>query len=210
MEFTKAKDIFNALYTDVNGRALSLKWREDHKEADKSFVYGEILPDTFYEIMQTMQPRPGQVFYDLGSGTGKACMLAYLLYPFKKVCGIELVDPLYDASITVQKRFNNQFKPVYEREFADRKLELKLGSFLDADISDADIVFMNSTCFQEPLMEKLEALLEASLQPYTQVMSLSKPLKSPAFQQWKNKTYDFSWGQGTAFFHRKRLWNVYA
>jgi hypothetical protein len=88
-------------------------------------------------------------------------------------------------------------------------LEFKLGSFLDADISDADIVFMNSTCFQDDLMEALDIKLE-ELQPHAQVICLSKPLKSPAFHQYKNKLYDFSWGQATAFFHRRRLWKVYA
>lgn len=209
MELAKVKEIFNSLYSDVNGRALSLKWREDRQEANKSFVYGEVLPDSFYEIISIMGPRPGQVFYDLGSGTGKAVLLAHLLFDFKKSCGIELVDSLYEAAIGVQKRFDNGFKPALRKELDDKKMEFKLGSFLDADISDADIIFMNSTCFQDDLMDALDIKLE-SLQPHAQVICLSKPLKSPAFHQYKNKLYDFSWGQATAFFHRRRLWKVYA
>lgn len=211
MERERAKEIFNELYKDVNGRALSLKWREDKQETSKSFVYGEVLPDSFYEMISAVSPRPGQVFYDLGSGTGKAVFLAYLMFDFRKSCGIELVDALYDGAVGVKKRFDNGIRPSIAKELGDRQLSFILGSFLDeklADIKDADVIFMNSTCFQDDLMEALEQKLEV-LQPHAVVISLSKPLRSPAFHQYKSKLYEFSWGQATAFYHRKRLWKVY-
>lgn len=208
MELEKVKEIFNTLYSDVNGRALSLKWREEKEETSKSFVYGEVVPDSFFEIMSVLNPRPGQVFYDLGSGTGKAVLLAHLLFDFRKSCGIELVEPLHQAGVEVLKRFDKEIKPKIANEVANKEISLIHGSFLDADISDADIVFMNSTCFQDDLMELIEVKLE-TLQPHAQVLCLSKPLRSPYFHQYKNKLYEFSWGQATGFFHRKRLWKLY-
>jgi hypothetical protein len=54
------------------------------------------------------------------------------------------------------------------------------------------------------LADKLECL-----HPNAYVISLSKPVRSPYFHQYKHLMYEFSWGQATAFYHRKRLWKVY-
>lgn len=209
VDLKKTKEIFEKLYEKVDGRALSLKGREESALQSKSFVYGEVVPDSFYELISDLNPEPGQVFYDLGSGTGKAVILAYLLFEFSHVKGIELLDQLYDASIKVNTRFQRDFFPKLAPQFGNRDMSLIKGDFLELDISDADIVFMNSTCYQDDLMEALEKKLEC-LHANTHIISLSKPLRSPAYHQYKHKLYEFSWGQATAFYHRKRLWNVYA
>lgn len=208
MDREKVKEIFNQLYSSVDGRALSLKGREDQELKSKSYVYGEVVPDSFYELIKDAQPQPGQIFYDLGSGTGKAVILAHLFFDFSQSIGIELVDSLYNASANVLKKFESKIKPKISAEVANKEIKLLHGSFLDFDLSNADFVFMNSTCFQEDLMELLEVKLE-ELKPNATIISLSKMLKSPAFHQYKHKMYEFSWGQATAFYHRKRLWKVY-
>lgn len=208
VEMEKTKEIFKKLYENVNGRALSLKGRENSEFASKSFVYGEVVPESFYELILDTEPRPGQIFYDLGSGTGKAVILAHLLFDYKKAVGIELVAPLAEAAEEVEKRYEKEIRPTIAKETEGREIVLKQGNFLEVDISDADIVFMNSTCFQDDLMELLEVKLE-TLKPHAHIISLSKALKSPAFHQYKHKMYEFSWGQATAFYHRKRLWKLY-
>lgn len=208
LELENVKQIFDQLYKDVDGRSLSLKGREEAQLSSKSFVYGEVVPDGFYQMMKEANPYPGQVFYDLGSGTGKGVLLAHLLFDFSKSIGIELLEPLYNASIEVQKRYNSEILPTIADEVKGRTMELHLGSFLDYDLSNADFIFMNSTCFQEDLMEALEEKLEM-VPANAMIISLSKGLKSPAFHQYRHKLFDFSWGQATAFFHRKRLWKMY-
>lgn len=208
MDLEEAKKIFNKLYEKVDGRSLSLKGREDKDLKSKSFVYGEVVPDSFYQLLADVSPQPGQVFYDLGSGTGKAVFLAHLLYDFSHCKGIELVEPLYEASHQVSKMYESEIRPTILDKVDDRKVTLIQGNFLEQDISDADVIFMNSTCFQDDLMEALEVKLEC-VHANAHIISLSKPLRSPSFHQYKHKMYDFSWGQATAFYHRKRLWKVY-
>ncbi len=208
MDHERIKAIYHQLYDKMDGRALSLKGREDQELKSKSYVYGEVVPDSFYEMIQDAQPQPGQIFYDLGSGTGKAVVLAHLFFDFSQCIGIELVDTLYNGSIDVLKQFDNEIKPTIAKEVENKQIKLIHGSFLDIDLRNADFVFMNSTCFQDDLMQLLEVKLE-ELRPHATVISLSKMLKSPAFQQYKHKLYEFSWGQATAFYHRKRLWKVY-
>lgn len=208
MDLEQAKKIFNQLYETVDGRALSLKGREDQAFQSKSFVYGEVVPDSFYEIIKDLQPQPGQVFYDLGSGTGKAVFLAHLLFEFSRSIGIELVESLYQSSADLLKRFEQEIKPGIADKLENKTMEFIHGDILEADLRDADIIFMNSTCFQDDLMIALEQKLEV-VRPHAHIISLSKPLKTPSFHQYKHQLYEFSWGQATAFFHRKRLWKLY-
>lgn len=208
LDLERAKKIYDDLFSDVKGRDLSLKWREEREIKSKSFVYGEVVPDGFYQMMSEADVRPGQVFYDLGSGTGKAIILAHLLFDFPQAIGIELVDSLYDASIQVQNRYEKEFRPSIAKEVGDRKISFVHASILDVDMSDADFVFMNSTCFEDDLVEAIAEKLEC-LRPNVTVISLSKSLPPTSFHAYKSKKYDFSWGQATAFFHRKRLWKVY-
>lgn len=208
MEMKQVKEIFDTLFKEVDGRGLSLKGREVPDFKSKSFVYGEVVPESFYEVIKEVNPQPGQVFYDLGSGTGKAVILAHLLFDFSKVIGIELLEPLYSASVGVLEQYEKEIRPKIAKEVENRYLEVRLGDILEADYSDADIIFMNSTCFQEDLMNALEVKLE-NVRPHAAIISLSKPFKSPAYQQYKHQLYEFSWGQATAFFHRRRLWKMY-
>lgn len=208
MELNEVKKLFNKLYSNIDGRSLSLKGREELELKSKSFVYGEVVPDSFYELMIDINPEPGQVFYDLGSGTGKAVFLAHWMFDFKRAVGIELVDTLYEASEKNLKRYNSEIRRTIAKEVQDKQIEFFKGDFLKYDLSDADVIFMNSTCFQEDLMSLLEKKLE-EVHANAYIISLSKPLKSPAYHQYKHKLYDFSWGQATAFYHRKRLWKLY-
>jgi len=74
-------------------------------------------------------------------------------------------------------------------------------SFVNADLrkydwSDADVVFANSTCFDEKLMEELSTACER-LRKGTYVISLTKKIKSDHFQCLESKQYRMSWGYAT-------------
>lgn len=202
MDITKAKEIFNALFDTVNGRALSMEGRESLQLGSKSFVYGEAVFDPFYELLKEADPKPGQIFVDGGSGTGKAIFVAHFMFDFSKAVGVELVDQLYTASQHVLERYEKEFKPQIAEEVRGRELRFIHGSITDVDYSNVDLVFFNSTCFQEDLMQALVGPLNA-LKPNAQVITLSKTLNSPAFDTYKQKMFEFSWGQGTAFYQRK-------
>lgn len=202
MEEAKAKEIFEALYKDVNGKALSLEGRESMGLSSKSYVYGEILFDSFVKILQYANPPKGGTFCDCGSGTGKAVMIAHLLFDFEKCVGIELVDPLYNASAKVLKRYERDYRPQLAADVGDRKVIMHHASFLTCDFSNVDLIFMNATCFTDDLLEALEQRLNG-MKVGSQVITTSKSLRSPQFQMYHQQAYDFSWGIGTEFYHRK-------
>ena len=47
---------------------------------------------------------PGATFVDLGSGVGKACVAAHLVFPFARVVGVEKRQNLVDAGNAVLDR----------------------------------------------------------------------------------------------------------
>ena len=124
------------------------------------------------------------------------------MFKFSKTAGVELVDALYNASAEVLERFNKEVRPTIAQELDDREIKMIHGSIVDIDFSNVDIVFMNSTCFQEDLMLAMEEPL-SKLKPGSKVITLSKTLRSPQFEQYKQQMFEFSWGQATGFYHRK-------
>lgn len=62
-----------------------------------------------------MLQKPGGVFVDLGSGTGKACIAAALLHPFEAVRGIETLEGLHRFAIdAIHPRYESIAKPLLE------------------------------------------------------------------------------------------------
>lgn len=202
MDPAKAKEIFDGIFKDVNGRALSLEGRESQQLSSKSFVYGEAVFDPFSKLLSEVEVKPGQLFLDCGSGTGKAVFVGHLVSGFSKSIGVELLESLYKASEKALEIYNKDYRPQIAKEVEGREIKFILGNILDIDYSTADVVFMNSTCFQEDLMQ---ALIEPvnKMKPGAILITLSKTMNSPAFEQYKQITFEFSWGQGTAFYHRK-------
>ena len=58
----------------------------------KEFNYGEVYFSYFIPILDFVEPKPGEIFYDLGCGTGKPLLIAALAFPWLAECkGIELL-----------------------------------------------------------------------------------------------------------------------
>jgi len=120
-----------------------------------------------------------EVFYDLGSGLGKAVILAFLLHDFSKLVGIELLEALHRhnphgfslASHNPALRSQDLAKSADDLilKYRDQvhvtlpegsapasreheRMSLIEGDFLEMDWSDADVVYANATRFDEPLM----------------------------------------------------------
>ena len=84
----------NFVYGEVNFRAISyilLYLTHEHKLLDKNGY-----------------------FYDMGSGTGRAVIGAVLTVPFEKYIGIEYLDSLYNTSIMIKNKFEEDFPNYYK------------------------------------------------------------------------------------------------
>ncbi len=197
----KAREIFESLYADENGYLLSTRARRKLQIQDTSLTYGEVSFESFKKILQVVKPQKGEVFYDLGSGNGKAVILASLLAPFSKLVGIEILKELVGASNKILLRYKKIVKKAFP-EKAEQEIKFINRDFLKEDISEADVVFAHSTCFSDELMKELTRKLEG-LRKGARVVTVTKELKSSFFKPIKFETLRLSWGEGTVRFYEK-------
>lgn len=65
-------------------------------------------------------------------------------------------------------------------------------------VKEADVIFMNSTCFCDTLMSQLATSAE-KLEAGTFVITTTRPLPSEAFEVLEETTMEESWGQATTY-----------
>jgi len=81
-----------------------------------------VTPEGFSKILKDADVKSGGNFYDLGSGTGKAVILASLFGNFAKLVGIELIENLHRASVDIFRRFDTDVKPIFPWKNKKRSL----------------------------------------------------------------------------------------
>lgn len=167
-----------------------------------SLVYGEIDFFSLANIIERADVKEGNIFVDLGHGTGKALICASLLYgqQLSKVIGIELVSELCSISSTIKESFFNAVSanPLFHNQ-SKCEIVISEGDFLaDTSWITGDIVFTNSTCFDDSLMTAL-ASVAAGMSPGSKFISLTKQLPSDQFRLVDRRQYNMSWGEATCF-----------
>ena len=152
------------------------------------------------------------IFYDLGSGTGKAVIAMALFCPLKKLVGIEALKGLWDLSMRSRfayyKHISDKFMKFNDIFSIERTNEIDFynGDFLRQRWTDAAIVFANSTCFSSALMDKIgiKAMFECKVECI--LITISKKLQN-LNEDWEcfpefNRV--MSWGLGTVFIYIRR------
>lgn len=184
---------FESLYKNIDGRQISLNERERFTTQDSSFVYGEIIPLSFAQLLESLSPHPEDVFYDLGSGVGKAVLCAALFFEWRKCCGVELMPGLHECSQSLLAELPARPFPV----------EFLREDFLQVDLSDASVIFLHATTFAPTLWENLKKKLYA-LKSGTRLIVVTKRLDESVFELISEWIVRMSWGESSAFIYRKR------
>ena len=208
----ESNSLFDDIYIEctlAHGKLLSREERSTKKLQYSSLTYGEIDYQNFYTILRRLNPIPSSnsIFYDLGSGTGRAVIASRLTQDFKKCIGIEILENLHLAAEKVINKFNNNVKYMLHKDKSN--VEIHHASILDYDWSDGDVVFANSTCFDIQLMDSishkaLKLKLGALIITFTKELTLD-PLNEgyPLFEILDRTRYNMSWGPATVFIHRR-------
>lgn len=198
---------FNDLFTDTPlevGKSLSKNEREELNLGDeKSLIYGEVEYKSFYTILRKINPKPGLAFYDLGSGTGKAVFAARMTQDFSRCIGIEILSGLHDQAFHITQRYNQSFRQLLDGGQRQHAAVYK-GSLLEYNWSDGDVVFANSTCFDDNLMNDMSKMAQA-LKPGAIVVTFTRGLTGieGKFEVLEKKREKMSWGPATVFIHRR-------
>ncbi|MCL4377074.1 MAG: hypothetical protein M1409_01635, partial [Actinobacteria bacterium] len=173
-----AKSVFESVYSGVNGYTISQAARKKMAYMDKAHTYGEVTPEGFYKMLNDISAPKKGVFYDLGSGTGKAVILSSMFGEFEKLYGVELIKDLYDAACRVENKFEETVRPILTKERQNQTIKFINGNFLEVDFQDADFIFTHSTCFHDELMLALERKF-ANLREGTKILTVTKTLQLP-------------------------------
>jgi len=129
-----------------------------NKEAEwSSGVYGEVVPEAFLQLLRMLKVRPGQRFYDLGSGAGKTVAMAAHVFGLRAT-GIELSKDRHDAGCAALEALQRGWGSGESQVEAGAAAELVHGSFFDYDISDADVIFTDSVMFSKDMMQRIAAM----------------------------------------------------
>lgn len=199
--------LFDEIYQSIDGFTTSKTTRENLKLAsDESLTYGEVEFMSFKEIIELAKPRQNDVFFDLGSGTGKAVIIAAMCFDFSVCKGIELLEPIYKLSCqalhALQERVNKQKNSILRAIKHLPDIKFYNQNFIKADLSSANIIFINATCypieFWNEVINKFNKLNKG-----TRIIITSKKIDSPEFKQIYTGTHLMSWGMNSVRIYEK-------
>lgn len=196
LHLTHHAQVFEKLYHNTNGFLISQQARKERDAID--YVYGEIEFLPFIALLSLVNIDHNTVFYDLGSGTGKAVIACAMVYPIHKSVGVELLPELQQSACEhIQK-----LATIEEYAETSKKIAFILGDFLTVDLSEATLVFINSSALFGSTWEALSNRLN-SLPKLMTVITTSKTLLSSHFKLITRTKIQMSWGVIFAFIHTR-------
>lgn len=198
LNLQKHAKIFYQLY-ETGGNGFLLSQRARRKKNAIEYAYGEIEFMSFIALLSLTKPNENTVFYDLGSGIGKAVLACSMVFPVRKSVGIEIFPELYLNACKIAKQLTSMEN--YSEH--THKIQFILGDFLESDLSEATLIFINATAFFGPLWEKLNEKINHL--PHLQtVITTSKKLESAHFHVTTRTKVEMSWGVVFAYIHTRK------
>lgn len=198
LSLDKHEQCFQLLYNPINGFLLSKKARK--KQDSIEYLYGEIEFESFIALLSLCHPDNQTIFYDLGSGVGKAVIACAMVFPVKKSCGIELFEELVQCSLQ-QK---NQLQLIKDYKECAQRIEFKQGDFLTISLEEANLIFINATAFMGDYWLRISKYLEET-KPTTYIITTSKKITSSQFTLIRKVQVKMSWGIVDAFIHQRNF-----
>ena len=173
---------------------------------DARLIYGEFSQqelDNYFAAVAPLLPPQGH-FIDLGSGLGKVVLSAALALPDMRCTGVELLGyrhAMAQARLAAMLAAGAAEDPRAADSVGSRVRLLQQDLFA-ADVGDATLVYIYSTCFA-PLMGRLAEKLAGEMRPGALVTTVTVPLLHPAFELVRHfAPHEVAWT--TVFLYRRR------
>lgn len=210
---------------------LSREERRAQSLSGSSLVYGEVSfefmtwlwwqePHVQQIVQQAAQGNRPITFVDLGAGTGKPSIATALLSSTQEIVGIELLNDLYSQAVVMVDRYQRLAQPIVlndvEIESASeevqqlisakqsQQLDMHHGSILNLTEhwQHADVILINSTCFDAKLMQAISARC-SDLKDGTLIVTFTKSMTAPHLQLVASHQFKQSWGSASIYIHQK-------
>lgn len=142
------------LYRDVDGFDIPRVEEKAVYSSRGSPVYGEMMPAATGHMIDYLGLGERDVFYDLGSGSGKVVLHAAMSAPLRKSVGIEL-------SLTRVNQARAVLKEARRRGLVRaRACVFRHQDLLEADLGDATVIYTCSTAFSLRFMNLIARKVE--------------------------------------------------
>ncbi len=190
MQRGPSRKIFEELFSDENGFDVSMRSRKKHSLTEKELTYGEVEFDSFWDVLDAVKLKDGEVFYDLGCGIGKPVFIAQLHSTLRKSVGVELLPEVYEKAVEIENRFSNLYPEI------ESNIVFLLDDITTADFYDANVVFLPSTCFDFDMLQLFSDKTK-KLKSGSRIITLTKELRGDHLRLTQRKMYQMSWGATT-------------
>lgn len=185
-------NILNKLYKNANGYNIS---DIDYKliNTHSSSVYGEITDIGIRKLFNNNKVKLNEndIVYDLGSGTGAFCSQISLEYPVNKVYGVELSKTRHNFAIKTYNKLKkyNEFR---------NNITFINNDFLKTNINNATVIFFDSVCFNDNLMNKMKKKFEKlkNLRTIITLKDFNEPLQN--FNKYIQNDIKCSWSNNVS------------
>lgn len=172
---------------------ISKKFLKNTGQSD-IYAYGETPLTTFDFILTNCQVQENDVLFELGCGRGRTCFWANA---FKKcrVIGIDYIPEFISKA--------NDLK----NGFQVKNIEFRKQDFLQADFTNATIIYLYGTSLDEYSIKKLLSKFH-SLPSGTKIITISYALSeystSTNYEVMKRFTAQFPWGEADVYLQIKK------
>lgn len=175
--------------------------------SEDALVYGEIDLEGFCCLLRSLPPSSLSskgIFYDIGSGSGRAVFAARFVGDFKQCIGIELLPNLHQLATSVQ----SLYKFLYSKKLQWQDVAFYCSDLLEYDWSDGTVVYAPSLLFDEGMMDKIAARA-LKLQSGACLVSLKKFKESledfhDEFSMIHEAVFPMSWGDSTLYVYQRQ------
>jgi hypothetical protein len=173
---------------------------------DPSLSYGEINVETVQDIFYRLAVHGfnkdfGGKLVDIGSGLGRILYASLLIHDFESCVGIEILSDLCDISKKTIKQWD-KLKKVCSSRKQDCHVKFLCGDATVIEWSDADLVFIHPTCFDDILLKKMVDIAEQMVAG-SFFVSVSKMITSDYFFLIDGFSGDVSWGKAMIYIYKR-------
>jgi SAM-dependent methyltransferase len=197
-ELKKKEKFLKLLYKNTPTHFISYRERKRLKMDEDAFTYGEIEFLSFFSLLDIVKPQSHEIFYDLGSGSGKALFAVAFYGEIAQCYGIEFLPKLYqlaNSKITKAKTLSAPLEKISRIHFINQ-------NFLEYDISHGDIIFINATCLSYDSWEKIQQKL-LKLKTGSRIMVTTKKILNEQFKIIHQGMTLMSWGVNSIYIYQK-------
>ena len=147
------RQTLDALYEGMlDGDDIPIAEQVAIDESGGHMAYGELTIRGVRELRPRLEPRSGDVFYDLGSGTGRCVLQAALEWPVDRAVGVELSASRNDIGIAALCRAAPSLR---------ERTSLRADDMIACPgCEDATLVYCASLLFEDEFMGRLGRRLE--------------------------------------------------